>query len=173
MTADAQQQPHPLALPETLSPDALDALTDLASTLSRLRPPQSASTLADGKGAGGPAGPGSGPGHHGSQPPAVTGTTPLPAPAGAQGELHLKDVPSATDALRVKLQRARAQIRSLPDVGRTVAQQEEELRELEDRMRRQKVLMEQLQKVGVRFGSEEEEAAAPTPQVGAGDKMET
>ncbi|EAQ83228.1 predicted protein [Chaetomium globosum CBS 148.51] len=47
--------------------------------------------------------------------------------------LSVKELPSATDGLKHKLQRARAAVRTLGDVRRAVAQQEAEMRALEGR----------------------------------------
>ena len=70
--------------------------------------------------------------------------------------LTLKDVPTATDALKHKLQRARTQIRELPDMDRTIAQQEEEMAELEGRIARQRDMLRALREVGVRFARGDE-----------------
>ncbi|KAL8289707.1 hypothetical protein RB597_001372 [Gaeumannomyces tritici] len=166
---------HPLALPPHLSPDALDAITELAAILTRLRPPQSAAAL-------------------GAPPPsllatgttpaanAVTGTTPLPTaatpaaggPGGGGGgggsglgghvsfggaspsdaPISLKDVPTATDALKHKIQRARQQIKALPDMSRTIAEQEEHISELEETIRLQQEVLAGLRGIGVQFGAE-------------------
>ncbi|KAK1766486.1 RNA polymerase II transcription mediator complex subunit 9-domain-containing protein [Phialemonium atrogriseum] len=121
----------------------------------------------------------------------VTGTTPLPQPqsqlagsasapaptgagapsssstttattAAAAGGLALKDVPTATDGLKHKLQRARARIRELPDMGRTVAQQEAEAAALEARIAAQREVLAALREVGMRFASGEEGPTATT-----------
>lgn len=175
---------RPLALPPNLSPDAVDAITELAAILTRLRPPQSATAL-------------------GAPPPslvatgttpaanAVTGTTPLPVAAtpaaggtlggGGSGggggpglgghasfgggspsdaPISIKDVPTATDALKHKIQRARQQIKGLPDMSRTIAEQEEHISELEETIRLQHEVLAGLRAIGLQFGAE------------AGDRME-
>ncbi|EOO01973.1 putative microtubule-associated protein [Phaeoacremonium minimum UCRPA7] len=146
----APTEPHPLALPAGLSPDSIDTLTELALILSRLRPPQSnGSTTGLATGA---------------TPAAtqVTGTTPLPssAPAGSpggSGTLNLKDVPTATDSIKHKLQKARAQIRQLPDMNRSIAAQEAEIVELLTRMAQQREVLGRLKDVGAAFGADGDE----------------
>ncbi|ROT35811.1 hypothetical protein SODALDRAFT_362647 [Sodiomyces alkalinus F11] len=142
--------PHPLALPSNFSPDALDTLTELAAILTRLRAAIQASNP--------PTAPGG-----------VTGSTPLPTGAtpnqlgaspGGTGALSLRELSTQTDALKHKLQRARTQIKTLPDMERDIEEQEEEIQELEARIRMQREVLEKLRERGVDFGNE-------------GDKMET
>ncbi|KAH9905912.1 RNA polymerase II transcription mediator complex subunit 9-domain-containing protein [Xylariomycetidae sp. FL2044] len=71
--------------------------------------------------------------------------------------LSLKEIPNATDALKHRFQRARAQIRRLPDLGRDVGEQEREIRELEARLARQRDVLMRLREVGARFGAGAEE----------------
>lgn len=123
-----------LALPPTLSPDSLDALSELSIVLAKVRTSiQSSSGLA-------------------------TGATPSTTAAAGQ-QLSFKDVPGATDSLKHKMQHARAQVRALPDMDRTMEEQVAEIAELEARMRTQRALLERLRDDGVKFGKD-------------GDKME-
>ncbi|ORY58793.1 RNA polymerase II transcription mediator complex subunit 9-domain-containing protein [Pseudomassariella vexata] len=127
----------PLGLPATLSPDALDTITKLASILTRLRTPV---TLPNASGGG-------------------SGQTPAaaPTPSNSQntnGELSLREVPAATDHLKHKLQKARAQIKTLPDMDRTMAEQEEEMRQLEDKIRRQREQLNLLREKGLGFAGQ-------------------
>ena len=55
---------------------------------------------------------------------------------GGPPPLDLKDLPTETTSIKVRLQKARAVVESLPDMHRTVADQEEEIGELEDRVAR-------------------------------------
>jgi hypothetical protein len=153
-------------LPPGLSPDAVDALTELTSILTRLRAAQKqhqqsttsgTTTTINGPGGGGGGGTTSTP-----APLGVTGTTPLPITstpgglnnphtssssgggtnAGTNGQgqppiLSAKDVPFATDNLKHKLQRARQAMRALEDVRRGIAQQVAELKGLGERRRGQ------------------------------------
>lgn len=124
-----------LALPPTLSPDSLDALSELSIVLAKVRTSiQSSQGL-------------------------TTGATPNTAAAAGGQQLSFKDVPGATDSLKHKMQHARAQVRALPDMERTMDEQVAEIAELEARMRTQRALLERLRDDGVRFGKD-------------GDKME-
>lgn len=127
MATDAQS----LALPPTLSPDSLDALSELAIVLAKVRTSiQSSSGLA-------------------------TGATPSTTTAVAGGQpLSFKDVPGATDALKHKLQHARAEVRALPDMDRTDGEQRREIAELEARIVTQRALLERLRDDGLRFGKD-------------------
>jgi hypothetical protein len=123
-----KQEPGPL--PQGLSPDALDTLTGLTTILTRLR-----STIQS-SGLGG-----------------ITGTTPsasgaTPNTAGATSHLSLKDVPAATDGLKHKLQKARIQVRGLPDMHRTMPEQEHEMERLQERIRLQREVLESLKNGG-------------------------
>ncbi|EXF73109.1 hypothetical protein CFIO01_07509 [Colletotrichum fioriniae PJ7] len=154
--------PHPLELPPTLSPDALDTLTELTGILTRLRTAiqtsgSSSSSIGGGLTTGAtPAGTGPG-----ATPNPLGGAASAASP---NAPLSLKDVPAQTDALKHKLQRARTQMRTLPDMERTVDEQEEEIKELEERIRMQREVLDRLREAGVKFGHEEG---------GRGDKMET
>ncbi|OAQ96002.1 hypothetical protein LLEC1_03850 [Akanthomyces lecanii] len=117
MAADVQS----LALPPTLSPDSLDALSELAIVLAKVRTSIQSSTTT-----------------------AVAGGQPL----------SFKDVPGATDALKHKLQHARAEVRALPDMDRTDEEQRREIAELEARIVTQRALLERLRDDGLRFGKD-------------------
>ncbi|WYZ34130.1 hypothetical protein EsH8_I_000406 [Colletotrichum jinshuiense] len=143
--------PHPLELPSTLSPDALDTLTELTGILTRLRTAIQASGAVGGITGATPAGTG-------------PGATPNPLGTSPNAPVSLKDVPAQTDALKHKLQRARTQMRALPDMDRSIAEQEEEIGQLEERIRMQREVLDRLRDAGVKFGHEEG---------GPGDKMET
>ncbi|CBX98094.1 hypothetical protein IAQ61_010199 [Plenodomus lingam] len=70
-----------------------------------------------------------------SQPP---GATPSPAQAQAQasndGPLDAQHVATAANDLRLKIQKARRAVLSLPDMDRTCEDQEDEIRDLEARI---------------------------------------
>ncbi|EGO55713.1 hypothetical protein NEUTE1DRAFT_117877, partial [Neurospora tetrasperma FGSC 2508] len=137
-------------IPPTLSPDAIDTLTELTLILTKFRAAQaSARSDAAAATAAGAVGPSlssssTNPSHGGPNsssnapistpaPGAVTGTTPLPIPttsnpnATTAGSFSAKDLPQATDNLKHKLQRARQAVLTLPDIGRTITQQEKEI----------------------------------------------
>jgi len=124
-----------LTLPAGLSPDALDVIPVLSTILSRLQPPG-----------------------------AITAASPAAASpahiASGTGPLSTKDIPAATDGLKHKLQKARAVVRELPDIERSVGEQEIEIAELQARIREQKEVLEGLRRVGeeaVKQRAEEEE----------------
>lgn len=125
----------------TPSPDAFTPLPSLSDILARLRPPPS-------------------PGHPTASPAPATplpGTTAAsPSGAGGGGPLSLKEVPAATDPIKHRLQRARQQVRTLPDVDRGVGEQEAEMEELRARIRRQREVLRVLREVGIRFGKGDE-----------------
>lgn len=133
----------PLALPPALSPDSLDSLTEFTTVLTRLR-----TTIQAAPGPGGI--PGSTPGGGGGG--GGAGASPALAKDGA---LSLKDVPAATDHIKHKLQKARTQVRALPDMDRSMAEQEDEMAELEERIRLQREVLGKLRSGGVRFSAEE------------------
>ncbi|TGJ83864.1 hypothetical protein E0Z10_g4905 [Xylaria hypoxylon] len=81
------------------------------------------------------------------------------------GELTLKEIPVAADALKHRFQRARTLIKTtLPDLDRGVADQEVEIKALEARIARQHDTLAQLREVGARLAVVQGE--------GEGDKME-
>lgn len=135
-TSPSQSTPQPslLNLPEALSPDSIDTLPVLSAILSRLQTlsPNAATT---------------------------SGSPPAPSPsqlAGGTGPLSIKDIPAATDDLKHKLQKARAQVKELPDIDRTLAEQEEEIQELEEKIRKQREVLERLKEVGLAAKRERE-----------------
>ncbi|CCC09661.1 hypothetical protein SMACR_03694 [Sordaria macrospora] len=169
-------------IPPTLSPDAIDTLTELTVILAKFRATQASARQAAASGSGSAsAGGGGGPsssltgtgagGPNASSTPApgaVTGTTPLPIPtshpggssATADGSVfNAKDVPQATDNLKHKLQRARQAILALPDIGRTIAQQEVEIKELEERKRKQMEMLARIREEGLQFARLEQSRA--------------
>jgi small-conductance mechanosensitive channel len=125
---------HPLALPPTLSPDALDALTEMTIILARLRAAIQTSSSTG-----------------------LTGTTPATfaatpsLAASPNGALSLKDIPTATDNLKHKLQRARTQVKLLPDMDRTVEEQESEIQELEAKLKKQTEVLDTFRTASVGF----------------------
>ncbi|VUC35527.1 unnamed protein product [Clonostachys rosea] len=141
-------EPHPLALPPTFSPDTLDVLTELYNVLQKVHETARESLQ-----------------NQEQDPAAAKLPTSTPAATADGGKrLTFKDVPNATDGIKHKLQRAREQVRNLPDMSRTVAEQNAEMRELEARIEKQRTLLERLREEGLAFGKND----APT-----GDRMET
>lgn len=130
-----------------LTPDSVDTLTELTTLLTKLR-----GTLAA-------AAAGTQPSSQTAAPGSVTGTTPLPS-GGSGGTtaalLQVKELPAATDSLKHKLQRARAATRQLPDISRTIAQQEAEIAELEARRRTQLRELARIRGEGLAFSMGEQ-----------------
>ncbi|KAI0205883.1 RNA polymerase II transcription mediator complex subunit 9-domain-containing protein [Astrocystis sublimbata] len=154
-----------LPLPPALNPDALDVLSELANLLTRLR------TLPPGTGTG------TTPSQSQPQPQSQSQTqnaashaTPTPtallssqAATKKTGELTLKEIPVATDALKHRFQRARNLIKTtLPDLDRGLAEQEAEIAALEARIARQRDTLAKLRDVGTQLAVMQ----------GEGDKME-
>ncbi|KAI0814120.1 RNA polymerase II transcription mediator complex subunit 9-domain-containing protein [Xylaria sp. FL0064] len=167
------QAPLPLPLPEALNPDALDVLSELAHLLTRLRAlPTAPSTAA-------PTTTGATPSQSTAHAATPTPTALLSSQVSASrknggtgigsggGELSLKEIPVATDALRHRFQRARTLVRtSLPDLERDVAAQQVEIAALEARIARQRDTLAKLREVGERL------AVVRGEGEGEGDKME-
>jgi small-conductance mechanosensitive channel len=90
----------------------------------------------------------------------ASGSPPAASPsqlASGTGPLSIKDIPSATDELKHNLQRARLQIKELPDMDRSVEEQEVEIRELEEKIRRQREVLVGLRDVGLQAKKEREQ----------------
>ncbi|KAH6677505.1 RNA polymerase II transcription mediator complex subunit 9-domain-containing protein [Halenospora varia] len=121
-----QPPPSSLGLPEGLSADSIDTLPVLSALLSRLQNPSTTST-------------------------STAGSPPAASPsqiASGNGPLTIKDIPAATDELKHKVQKARAQVKELPDMDRTITEQEDEIRELEEKIARQREVLVSLRDVG-------------------------
>ncbi|KYK54854.1 putative microtubule-associated protein [Drechmeria coniospora] len=131
-----------LGLPPSLSPDDLDSLSELSTVLAKVRAGiQSSSGITTDTTTSG-----------------SSATRNATAGTGIQGngeQLSFKDVPGATDALKHKLQHARAQVRTLPDMTRSLDEQRCEMKELEERIKLQRALLESLREGGVRFGKDD------------------
>ncbi|KAK4242943.1 RNA polymerase II transcription mediator complex subunit 9-domain-containing protein [Achaetomium macrosporum] len=162
-------------LPPGLSPDAVDALTELTSILTRLRSAQQQQqqqqngTSSTAPGAGMPTSLSGGAQEAGATAATggVTGTTPQPTSnptpgpsnnnsgggggGGGNQPFTVKDLPPATDNLKHKLQRARAAMRSLADVQRSIALQEAEMAGLEARRRARAEMLAKTQEEGMAF----------------------
>jgi hypothetical protein len=134
-------------LPADLSPDSVDILPVLSALLSRLKDPSTTGASTSGS------------------PPAAS---PSQLAVG-NGSLTIKDIPAATDELKHKLHRARAQIKELPDMERSIEDQEEEIGEWVDRIKRQREVLEKLREVGLKAKMEREQRL----RAAKGEPMET
>jgi len=151
-TSPMQTTPLPpslLNLPEGLSPDSIDTLPVLSALLLRLQNPSSTAHTASTSGS----------------PPAVSPSQ----LASGTGPLSIKDIPPATDELKHKLQKARIQVKELPDIERSVEEQEEEIRELEEKIKRQRDVLVGLRDMGLQSKREREQR----DKEGGADVMET
>ncbi|KKA27011.1 hypothetical protein TD95_000532 [Thielaviopsis punctulata] len=124
-STESNQQQHPMAMSAAISPDSLDVLTELTLTLDRLR----------------------------ASLQILPGTANATLPNGQQ-PLLLKDLPTATDPIKHKLQKARVQVKALSDMNRTIADQEEEIADLEKRILLQQEVLEKLKASGTDFVTE-------------------
>ena len=73
--------------------------------------------------------------------------------ASGSGKLELHELTVAANAIRLKIQKARSTVKELPDLERSVEEQDEELGELEERIEKQRAM---LGKLGVREVGEED-----------------
>ncbi|KIW00397.1 uncharacterized protein PV09_08106 [Verruconis gallopava] len=64
--------------------------------------------------------------------------------SGGSGKLELSHLDAAASAIRLKIQKARQLVANMPDIERTVEEQEEELAELESRVTRQRAMLAKL-----------------------------
>jgi len=138
-TSPSQSTPQPLSavsLPSGLSPDSIDTVPVLASIISRL---QDLSPT----------------------PITTSGSPPATSPSqitGSTGPLATKDIHTATDELKHKFQKAREQVKELPDIDRTIGEQEMEIQELEEKIARQREVLERLREVGMESMRQREES---------------
>ncbi|KUI72052.1 hypothetical protein VM1G_07699 [Cytospora mali] len=145
---------NPHKLPGGLSPDSIDVPSELYTVLSRVRYTDKSGT-ATASGDGEPGKPG------GVNTPAAGPSGATPAAGGADGAagggnpaskpLSTKDLVAATDPLKHKIQRARAAVHTLPDIQRSIPEQEAEIREWENKIARQKEVLQQLREFGIQF----------------------
>ncbi|KAF3763079.1 hypothetical protein M406DRAFT_261512 [Cryphonectria parasitica EP155] len=125
--ADGEGQPY--TLPAGLSPDSIDIPSELATILSRI--------------------------HYVSQPAPETTDPSNPRPRDQDEGVRPKDLPTATDSLKHKIQRARAAVHTLPDIKRTIPEQEAEIAELKAHIEKQRAALGRLKEYGLQFAAEE------------------
>ena len=61
-----------------------------------------------------------------------------------EGKLDISNLDTAASAIRLKIQKAKQVVANMPDVERTVEEQEEEIAQLELRVERQKAMLKKL-----------------------------
>ncbi|MCJ1385183.1 hypothetical protein MMC17_008304 [Xylographa soralifera] len=66
--------------------------------------------------------------------------------------LSPKDLATEAAAIKIKIQKARAAVQVLPDVDRSVAEQQGEIEELEERIREQKRVLREVADAGRKSG---------------------
>lgn len=69
-------------------------------------------------------------------------------------KIAIRDLPTATDPLKHKLQNARAALHTLPDITRTIPEQEAEIKLVQARIERQRAALEQLKEFGLKYATE-------------------
>ncbi|KAI3401135.1 hypothetical protein diail_281 [Diaporthe ilicicola] len=146
-SSDPDANPH--ALPGGLSPDSIDVPSELYTILARLRYNDKNGAATNGD---------SDPSKPGANTPAagLPGSTPSGGANNAASDpnnklLSTKDLAAATDPLKHKIQRARAAVHTLPDIGRTIAEQEVEIKEWQDKIESQRKVLQQLKEFGIQF----------------------
>ncbi|GAQ04511.1 hypothetical protein ALT_1832 [Aspergillus lentulus] len=120
--------PQPVPFPP---PQTFDIIPPLHGLLLRLLSAQTAgeggSRTAGEAGGEAPSG-SSGPGQGAQQQTSATGSGLAP--------LTAKNLPTEASSIKIRIQKAHAVVESLPDIGRSVAEQEKEIEELENRIAR-------------------------------------
>lgn len=139
----SSQIPPTMILPEGLTADSIDTIPVLCETLSRLQNVSPSNPSA-------------------ASPPGATPSF----NANSTGPLNIKDIYAATDGIKHKFQKARASVKNMPDIHRTIEEQEEEIREYEEKIRQQKEMLNSLMTVGLNMKKERDERTS-------GVKMET
>ncbi|KAF2827273.1 hypothetical protein CC86DRAFT_208907 [Ophiobolus disseminans] len=76
--------------------------------------------------------------------PTQPATTPTPAQLSVDGPLEIQHVATAANDIRLKIQKARRAVMTLPDVDRTCEDQDEEIEDLEARIARLKASLKEL-----------------------------
>ncbi|EAW09516.1 RNA polymerase II mediator complex middle subunit MED9 [Aspergillus clavatus NRRL 1] len=119
--------PHTVPFP---SPQTFDIIPPLHGLLKRLLSPQ---TAGEGPRAAGGATGETGPSGSG---PSQGVQQPSHHPSMGNGGLPLstKELPTEASAIKIRIQKAHAVVEGLPDIHRSVAEQEREIAELEDRI---------------------------------------
>lgn len=151
-----------------LSPDSIDVCSELSTILARVRYTDNKNGTASTNGGDGAAAsqPG-GPSTTTAGGAATTASSPSGGGDNAQGGLlSTKDVPAATDHLKHKIQRARAAVHTLPDIRRTIPDQEAEIAALEDKIAQQRAVLLQLKEFGLQFAAENSRKADEDIQMG-------
>ncbi|PTU17458.1 hypothetical protein P175DRAFT_0486971 [Aspergillus ochraceoroseus IBT 24754] len=144
---EAPSTPQPVAFPP---PQTFDIIPPLHGLILRLlSTPTNAAGVANGTTTGDD---GSGVAPPSSGAPAVPSSGSGAASAAAAAEiaalgsnlpppLDIKNLPTEVSSIKIRIQKAHAVVENLPDIHRTVAEQESEIHELEDRIGRLKAVI--------------------------------
>ncbi|KAL5340043.1 RNA polymerase II transcription mediator complex subunit 9-domain-containing protein [Aspergillus crustosus] len=101
---------------------------------------------------------------------AVSSSAPAPTSAAADiaalgsnmpPPLDIKNLPTEVSSIKIRIQKAQAVIESLPDVHRTVTDQEKEIRQLEDRIMKLKSVISDFGRRANNAGSDKANAPGP------------
>ncbi|KHJ35380.1 putative microtubule-associated protein [Erysiphe necator] len=125
-TSTSSDIPSVFKLPEGLSPNSIDTVPVLSSLLSRFQTSQLNSSI--------------------SASGLIRSTASPSQLLVGTGPLTDKDITSATDVLRLQLQKAHMQIGQFPDMHRSIEEQELEIKELESKILKQKDTISEIQK---------------------------
>ena len=123
---------HKLTAPPLPPPDTFDFLPPLYGLLRRLQQPSGLEAPTGAQDASGTNLPEGSP----QQLERVT--------SGASSKLEISNLDTAASAVRLKIQKAKQVVANMPDVERTVEEQEEEIAELEVRVERQRAMLKKL-----------------------------
>ncbi|USP73265.1 hypothetical protein yc1106_00539 [Curvularia clavata] len=115
-TTPAHPPPPSATAPAPPAPSAFDVLPDLHKLLKRILETS-------------------------AQPPAAT---PTPAQPSADGPLEIQHVATAANDIRLKIQKARRAVMLLPDIDRSLEDQEDEIEDLEARIAQLKASLKEL-----------------------------
>lgn len=115
-TTPAHPPPLSATAPAPPAPSAFDVLPDLHKLLKRILETS-------------------------AQPPAAT---PTPVQPSADGPLEIQHVATAANDIRLKIQKARRAVMSLPDIDRSLEDQEDEIGDLEARIAQLKASLKEL-----------------------------
>lgn len=155
------------SLPGGLSPDCIDVCSELATILARVRYIENKNSTASANGGDGAAANQSGGPSTSTAAGAATAASSPSAGANAQGgPLSTKDIAAATDPLRNKIQRARAAVHTLPDIRRSIPEQEAEIAALEEKMAQQRAVLLQLKEFGLQYAAENSRKADEDIEMG-------
>lgn len=156
---------HPL--PGGLSPDCIDACSELATILARVRyVDNKTGTASTNDGDGTTTNQPGGPSTSTTTGVATAASSPSAGTNTQGGPLSTKDIPAATDPLRNKIQRARAAVHTLPDIRRSIPEQEAEIAALEAKMAQQRAVLLQLKEFGLQYAIENSRKADEDIEMG-------